>query len=68
MKLQEKFREMSRESELIPEEIIEEKIAVLLRQKSDVKTKAIDSFIYGFDYALDCVLDILERFKINPEL
>ena len=64
MKLQEKIEEFIRESDLIEDSIIKEVIDKLPKNK----LLADNAFISGFEYACECVLNLLETYKINPEL
>ena len=58
MKLQEKIREFIRESD----DIIEPE------GLNDTNLSRENSYIMGCEYGWECVLRLLEDFKINPEL
>ena len=70
MKLQEKIREFIRESDLVEEDVLKKVINALPKNRISVEDSFLleNTFISGSEYAYECVLRLLEDFKINPEI
>jgi hypothetical protein len=69
MTLQEKIHEFIRETDNIEEEILKDNLEDLLSKTPKAEKEFLYSaFIQGFTYACNCLLQLCQTSKINPEI